>query len=153
MSQFIAQRLAQLCQCQYLSSSIVNSRLLCTAKNDALYQAKLLPSDTKSALEIRNMTQQWILTKPIIAINEQFYRVDPYCSVIVKELGMSSCDSVPSTEALSLLPEQNASFGKDIIELVGVIVAGILLVVVITMAVILVLCCVCRKKSKSYDIR
>ena len=151
MSQFIAQRLAQLCQCQYSSSSIVNSRLLCTAKNDAVYQAKLLPSDTKTALEIRNMTQQWILTKPIIAINERFYQVDPYCSIIVKELGMSSCDSVPSTEAL--LPEQNASFGKDIIELVGVIVAGILLVVVITMAVILVLCCVCRKKSKSYDIR
>ena len=60
---------------------------------------------------------------------------------------MSSCDSNPSTEAL--WPEQNASFGEKVIELVAVMVAGILLVMVIVMAVVLVLCCVCMKKSRA----
>ena len=124
---------------------------MCTAKNGVVHQAKFLPSDSKTALEIRNTTQLWILTKPIIAIDEQFYRVDPYCSVIVEELGVTSCDSNPTTE--TLLPDQNPSFGKSIIELVSVIGAGVLLVLVIVMAVILVLCCVCRRKSKRYDVR
>ena len=64
---------------------------------------------------------------------------------------MTSCDLYPSTEAL--LPDQNASFGKGVVELAAVIGAGVLLVVVIVLIIILVLCCVCRKKSKSHDIR
>ena len=64
---------------------------------------------------------------------------------------MTSCDSNPSTEAL--LPDQNSSFGKGVVELVAVIVAGVLLAVVIILTISLVLCCVCRRKSKSYDVR
>ena len=143
--------MAQLCQCRYSSSFIVSSQLLCTAKNNVVYQAKFLPSITETALEIRNTTQLWILTRPLITIDEKFYRVDPYCSIIIKELGMTSCDLNPSTEAL--LPDQNSSFGKDVVELVAVIVAGVLLVAVIILIVCLVLCCACRRKSKKYDIR
>ena len=64
---------------------------------------------------------------------------------------MTSCDSNPSTEAL--LPDQNASFGEGVVELVAVIVVGVLLVAVIILTVCLVLCCACRRKSKKYDIR
>ena len=73
--------------------------------------------------------------------------MDPYCSIIVEELGMTSCDSNPSTEAL--LTNQKPSFGESVIELVSVIGAGVLLVLVIVLVIILVLCCVCRRKSKS----
>ena len=64
---------------------------------------------------------------------------------------MTSCDLNPSTEAL--LPDQNSSFGKGVVELVAVIVAGVLLVAVIILTVCLALCCACKRKSKSYDIR
>ena len=143
--------MAQLCQCRYSSRFIISSQLLCTTKNNIVYQAKFLPSVSKTSLEIRNTTQLWILTKPLIAIDEEFYRVDPYCSIIIKELGMTSCDLNPSTEAL--LPDQNSSFGKGVVELVAVIVAGVLLAVVIILTISLVLRCVCRRKSKSYDVR
>ena len=119
---------------------------MCTANDDVVYQAKFLPSVAKTALEIRNTTQLWILTKPIIAIDEKLYQVDPSCSVVVQQLGMTSCDSNPSTEAR--LPDQNPSFGKSVVELVAVIGAGVLLAVVIMLTIILILCCICRRNSK-----
>ena len=123
---------------------------MCTANDDVVYQAEFLPSVTKTALEIRNTTQLWILTKPIIAIDEEFYQVDPFCSIIVQELGTTSCDSNLSTEAR--LPDQNPSFGKSVVELVAVIVAGVLLAVVIILTIILVVYCVCKRKNNSeYD--
>ena len=84
-------------------------------------------------------------------IDEQFYRVDPYCSIIVNELGMTSCDSNPSTEALST--NQKPSFGGRVIELASTIGAGVLLVLVIVLVVILVACCASKKKTKSYNVR
>ena len=77
--------------------------------------------------------------------------MDPYCSIIVKELGMTSCDSIPSTEALST--NQQPSLAVSVIELAAVIGVGVMLVLVIIMVIILVVCCVCKKKSKRYDIR
>ena len=120
---------------------------MCTANDDVVYQATFLPSVTKTALEIRNTTQLWILTKPIIAIDEEFYQVDPACSIIVQELGMTLCDSNPATEMR--LPDQNPSFGKGVVELIAVIGAGVLLAVVIILTIILVLCCVYIRWKKS----
>jgi hypothetical protein len=146
VTQFLAQQVAELCQCQYSSSFIVSSQLLCTAKNDVVYQAKFLPSDNKTALEIRNITQLWIQTKPIITIGDQFYHVDPYCSIIVNELGMTSCGS---TEALS--PNQKSFLGLSAIELASVSGGGAMLVLVIVLVIVLVACCVSKRKSKSYN--
>ena len=151
ISQLIAHQVAQVCQCQYPNTFIVDSQLLCTTKNGMVYQANFLPSDSKTALEIRNITQRWILSQPLILIDEQFYRVDPYCSIIVNELGMTSCDSNPSTEALST--NQKPSFGGRVIELASTIGAGVLLVLVIVLVVILVACCASKKKTKSYNVR
>ena len=96
IAQFISQQVAQLCQCQYSDSFIVDGRLFCTTKNNVIYQAKLLSTDGKTALEIRNITQLWVLTKPIITIEEKFYQLDPFCSVVVKELGVTSCETASS---------------------------------------------------------
>ena len=145
--------MAQLCQCRYSSRFIVSSQLLCTAKNDVtiVYQAKFLPSDSKTALEIRNTTHLWILTKPIIIVDNQFYHVDPYCSIIVNELGMTSCGSSSSTEAL--LPNDKPFLGLSVIELASISGGGAMLVLVVILVIFLVLCCVSKKKSKSYHVR
>lgn len=79
-------------------------------------------------------------------VEQQFFEVDPYCSVIVKELGTTTCDV---TEALS-----KSSSAVSLIELGSVVGAGVLLVLVIVLIFIL-LCCCCKnkKKSKSVNIR
>ena len=120
---------------------------MCTAKNNVVYQAKFLPSVTNTALEIRNITQLWILTNPIIIIDEQVYEVDPYCPIIVNELGITSCGS---TEAL--LPNEKPSLGLSVIELASISGVGAMLVLFIVLVIFLVLCCV-MKKSKSHNVR
>ena len=115
-----------------------------------IYQAKYLPSDSKTALEIRNITHLWILTKPIITVDDQFYHVDPYCSIIVNELGVTSCGSSSSTEAL--LPSDKPSLGLSVIELASISGVGAILMFVIVLVIFLVLCCV-MKRSKSHNVR
>ena len=120
---------------------------MCTAENEVVYQAKFLPSYSRMALEICNTTHLWILTKPIIAIDEQFYQVDPYCSIIVNELGSTLCGLSPSTEATLFL-------GMSVIELASIIGVGAMLVLVIVLVIFLVSCCANkRKKAKSYNVR
>ena len=104
------------------------------------------------ALEIRNTTHLWILTKPIIVIDEQFYQVDPYCSIIVNQLGSTSCGSSPSTEAT--LQSQKLFLGMSVIELASIIGVGAMLVLVIVLVIFLVSCCVYKRmKAKSYNVR
>ena len=137
IARFISQQIAQLCQCQYSDSFIVDGQLFCTTKNNVIYQAKLLSTDGKTALEIRNITQLWLLSKPIIAIEEKFYQLDPFCSAVVKEFGVTSCDTVSSTESLS---EPPSSFTT--IELASVIGVGVMLLLTTVLIVALVCCCV-----------
>ena len=145
--------MAQFCQCRYSSSFIVSSQLLCTAKNDVtiVYQAKFLPSDSKTALEIRNTTHLWILTKLIITVDDEFYHVDPYCPIIVNELGMTSCGSSSSTEAL--LPNDKPPHGVSVIAMASISGVGAMLVFIVVFVIFLVVCCVSKKKSKSYHVR
>ena len=120
---------------------------MCTAENEVVYQAKFLPSYSRMALEICNTTHLWILTKPIIAIDEQFYQVDPYCSMIVNELGSTSHGSSPSTEATLFL-------GMSVIELASITGVGTMLVLVIVLVIFLVSYCVYKRKVvKSYNVR
>ena len=78
-------------------------------------------------------------------IEQQLYKVDPYCSVVVKELGTTTCDT---TEALSTSPS-----AVSLIELVSVVGTGVMLILVIVLIFILVCCCCKKKKSKNSDIR
>ena len=100
IAEFVSQHIAQRCQCHYSSSFIADGRLFCTTKNNIIYQAQLLPTDSKAALEIRNTTQLWVLSKPVIIIDGESYQLDFQCSVEIKELGMTFCDAVGSTEPL-----------------------------------------------------
>jgi hypothetical protein len=85
-------------------------------------------------------------------IDEEFYHIDPYCSIIVNELGMTSCGSSSSTEAL--LPDpQKAFLGLSVIELASVSGGGAMLVLVTILVTSLVACCISKRKSKSYNVR
>ena len=85
-----------------------------------------------------------------MVIDEEFYQVDPHCSIIAKELGSTSCGESQSTEAQ--LSNQNLPLGVSVIELSSIAGVGTMLVFVIILVILLVLCCV-SKKTKSYDIR
>ena len=77
-------------------------------------------------------------------VEQQFYKVDPYCSVVVKELGTTTCDT---TEALS-----TSSSGVSLIELLSVVGTGLMLILVIALIFILLCCCCTKKKKKSKSV-
>lgn len=79
-------------------------------------------------------------------IEQRFYKVDPYCSVVVKELGTTTCDTTDQ-EALS-----TNSSGVSLIELLSVIGIGLMLILVIALIFILVCCCCTKKKEKSKSV-
>ena len=148
IAQFVAQQIAQWCQCQYSSSFITDSQLFCTTNNNVVYQGQLLPTDNKTALEIRNITQLWVLRKPVIMMDGQSYQLHSNCSVVVKELGVTSCGT--GGYNVTLPTSQPA---VSMIELVSVVGTGVMLLLVIALVISLILCCVCKKKSKSFDVR
>ena len=135
-------KIVQHCQCQYSSSFIVDYQLVCTANDhDIILQAELLPTDSKTALEIYNVIQEWVLSNPIITINNSSYQVDSKCPIEVKELGVTSCSTQQQQQADNrLLAVTTSAF---------VTVVGVLFIVLI----ILLLCCIRKKKSKSTDMK
>ena len=74
-------------------------------------------------------------------IEEYFYQVDPFCSIVVKELGRTTCDT---TEVLS-----NNRPSVSAIELVSVVGMGVMLLLIVVLIVILVIYCI----HKGFDIR
>ena len=142
IAQFLAQQIILLCECQFSSSYIADGQLFCTVKDAVIYQAQLYSTDEKTALEIRNTTQLLILSKPILVIDQQLYPVDPYCSVVVKELGTTTCDTISNSQPL-----------VSTIELASVVGTGVILILVIVLTIILVFYCYCKKRSKSFDVR
>ena len=110
------------------------------------YQGLFLTTDSNSAEEIRNLTQKWVLTKPVIRIGNKLYQLDSYCSVVVEELGEIMCNAVAPTDAKAV----DTSSSLTILELVSVIIMAILVVVVLTTCSIIVclLCKLCILKQR-----
>ena len=79
-------------------------------------------------------------------VEQQFYEVDPYCSVVVKELGTTTCETTDS-EAL-----YTSSSGVSLIELLSVVGTGLMLILVIALIFILLCCCCTKKKKKSKNV-
>ena len=93
IAQFIAQQIMQGCLCQYSASFIVNGQLFCISENSAIYQAQLTSTDDKTALEVHNITQQWVLSGPTVTVYSISFKADPNCSIVVNEVGVTSCHS------------------------------------------------------------
>ena len=146
IAHFIAQRIMQLCQCQYSGDYIIDGWLFCTSKNDVIYQAQLLSTDGKTAQEIRNITQQWVLSRPAIVIDNISFQVDPNCSVVVKELGETSCNVASESQ-----PTNTQSVTSTNIA-VSIVVVGMVLLLCVGL-ITASLCYLHKRKSKSLDLR
>ena len=141
IAQYIAQQIAQRCQCQYSGSFIVDSELSCTTENDVIYQARLLSTDGRTALEIRNVTQQWVLSRPAIIIDSLSYQVDSDCLTVIKELGITSCDAVSESKAQDQRPIISAS------------VAAVVVIMLACVGAILIIAFFLKRKLKNHNER
>ena len=120
-------------------------QLLCSDSKpkQVIFQAILLPSDGKTAEELRNATERWVLMKPIMIISGASYQLDTDCSVVITEVGDTSCNT------LSPAASTAGSNDDNIIIMAYSIGGGILLLLAIAMVVvILTVCVLLRRKSK-----
>ena len=146
IAQLIAQRIMQGCQCQYSARFIVSGQLFCASKSSIIYQAQLIPTDNKTALEVRNITQQWVLSGPTITINGVSYKVDPSCSTVVNELGVFSCHNSAVSES-----QPNRNNHLPVIT-VSVSLAGVMLIVCIGSVIFFIVCYLHGRKTKSHSL-
>ena len=148
IAQSVTQQVSQWCQCQYPGSFITNSQLFCTTNNDVIYQALLLPTDSKTALEIRNIIQLWVLSNPTIMLDGKSYHLYSNCSVVVKELGVTSCGVVRHNVSLP-----NSEIPVSTIELVSVVGTAVLLLLVIALVITVVITSCVRLRKSSFNMR
>ena len=150
IAQRIAQQIEQGCQCQYSARFIVNGQLFCASKNSAIYQAQFIPMDDKTALEIRNITQQWVLSGPTITISGLSYnlKVDPNCSTVVNELGVFTCHNYYSAVSES---QPNDNNHLPVIT-VSVSLIGVMLILYIGSIIFFIVCYLHRRKTKSHSL-
>ena len=146
ISNTISTAIAMQCQCQYTNNFIVRGGLLCSNNEKGfIFQGLLLTPEGKTAKEIRNLTQEWAFSKPQVSIANTIYQLDPYCSVVVEELGETGCDAVSptaSSETVTSTPR------FTVLEIVSVAVMVFLFLVVV--ASLAVICCLIVKMTKRY---
>ena len=131
IAQAISEQIAQICNCEYSENFINNGKFFCSSsKKEIIYQARLLTTDGKTAEEIRNLTQTWVLTKPFVNISDQRHQLDPYCSVVIQEIGDLSCDpTVPTVLSSSVKSRTRGhlvAYSVGILLLLGIIIVTIL---------------------------
>ena len=136
ISSAVSNAVTQLCQCHYQPRFLVDGRLLCSVdKNEVIFQSQLLTTNNKTAEDIRNLTQQWVFTEPLLSINNKTYLLDPYCSIVLDELGDTLCDAISPTDSEADIDEAKRRFTIYVLEIVSV--AIFLLVLFATFAVII----------------
>ena len=146
ISNSVTKAIAELCQCQYPSSFVVDSQLFCDGKSEVVYQGQLLTADSKTAEEVRNLTQEWVLNKPFISVSDKTYQLIPYCSVNIDKVGESMCDAISPTEP-TLKSNKISSAGFTIREISFIVVMGLLVLVIVAFAVSATACFI-RRRSK-----
>ena len=138
----ISDNISQTCDCEYSESFIINGQLLCgDSKKEIVYQALLLTTDGKTAEEIRTLLQEWVLTKPLIIVNKIHYQLDPYCSVVIREISDLSCDPIVPTLPPSGVGQKAGSLGY-----VAVVVILLLSIIIATVGI--TLSCYALKKYR-----
>lgn len=130
----ISKAIVDMCQCLYISNFIVDSRLFCSVdKSKITYQALLLTTDGKTAEEVRNLTQEWVLTEPAVNIQDKMYQLDSYCSVVIDEIGVIACDPISPTKPAS----DNSATTVDYTgrEVAFIFIMALLLLIIVGIAV------------------
>ena len=122
-----------MCNCEYSENFIDSGQFFCgSSKKEIIYQAQLLTTDGKTAEEIRNVTQKWVLTKPFITISGQRHQLDPYCSVVIERIGDISCDpTVPTSSVKSGTGGRLVGYSIGTVLVLSTVV-GILIIAIIS---------------------
>jgi hypothetical protein len=148
IAQAIGEQIAQICNCDYTEHFIDNGQFFCGnsgKQNLIIYQARFLTTDEKTVEEIRNITQKWVLTKPFITIDGQRHQLDPFCSVVIREIGDLSCDPTVST----LLPAPSSRSGGHLVGYsVGIVLVLSTVAGIIITAMLIVFYAVRRHRAK-----
>ena len=136
IAQAISEQIAQICNCKYSENFIDSGQFFCSnSKKEIIYQARLLTTDGKTAEEIRNLTQEWVLTKPFVTISDQHHQLDPYCSVVIQEIGDLSCD--PTTPTVLPSSVKSRTSGHFVGYSAGIILILSVVVVILIVAILL----------------
>ena len=146
ISRSITKAIAELCQCQYAPSFVVDSQIFCNGKSEVVYQGQLLTTDGKSAEGIRNLTQEWVLNKPFITVNDQTYQLNPYCSVTIDKVGENVCNAISPTEP-PLKSDKISDTDFSIREIAFIVVMALLALVVVVFIVCATACCIMRRSK------
>ena len=139
----ISQQISQTCDCPYLESFIYGHRYFCngnTAMKTVIYQARFLVIDGTTVEDIWDTIQNWVLTKLFIIIDGQRYQLDTSCSVVIQEVGDTSCNAIElasSADSQVNLLYYYAGGG-----------GGVLLLVLVTVGVIITMCVIKWKMSR-----
>ena len=146
MAQAISEQIAQICNCEYSKNFVDNGQFFCSSsEKEIVYQAQLLTTDGKTAEEIRNLTQKWVLTKPFVTISGKGHQLDPYCSVVIQEIGDLTCD--PTTLNVQSSSVRSSKGGGNLVGYsVGIVL--FLLVMVGTISVVMILTFYAVKKYR-----
>ena len=126
-----------------------------SAKRQVIFEAMLQKTDVKTAEEIRNTTQKWVLKRPMMVIAGKAYQVDPYCSVVIPEVGDTSCDAILPSH---LTPDSDTRSSIDMTFAYSIGGASLLVVVIVAVVIIIILLSVyiaIRRRSKraKYSVR
>lgn len=133
----------KVCNCSYSVNFIIDGQFLCFSSNELVYQGQFLTTNSKNAEEVRNLTQAWVLKKPMIKIANRSFQIDPFCSVTLITIGDSYCDAVESTAVINGLDSTKIPVSAG----VGVILIVILLTVVIVITSTMAGCYIIKRKK------
>ena len=143
IAQFIGIQIAHICTCHYSENFINRQHIFCSnTSKEIIFQAFLLPTDGKTSEMIRLMIQQWVLQKPVVSVAGKSYQLDANCSVIIEEIGDTSCNE--STQLAS-------STKLDILLLSYSVGGGGSVLIIVMLLVLFLACCIKLKKRKSKD--
>lgn len=102
-----------------------------------------MATEGRSAKEIRNLTQEWVLQKPVIKIGNKSYQVDATCSVILNSFEDPDCDVIESTTATRL--PVSVSMGL-FLTLIFIIMIALTVIVLVS-----VRCLKCKNKTNLFQ--
>ena len=151
----VTEEISRQCQCLYSVGLITRRLLFCdNDRNQLVYQAELLPTANVTSEDARSLTQGWVHTQPSVLINNQTFKLDSSCPVVVKTLGETTCEYYESTtesESKSSTVMIASSSSPSIYELASIVGVGLILLILVTVVICLVVYFV-KRRSRKYGV-
>lgn len=140
-----------MCDCHFFENFTDGQKLLCNYSvnpKQFIFQAILQSINGKTAEELQKEIEKWVLTEPFVTIAGKSYQVNPECSVVIQEIGDTSCHlKLPSQLESSADSRGNNLYTTLIIGIGSCL--GVLLVLFFIGITICIITCILRKKKKT----